>query len=64
MTSNPDWDEDPADWDEFCECGHDLSDQSSHYHCANCGEEGGMMGHIAPPTWDFTCQRVVGWWNA
>jgi hypothetical protein len=62
MTSNPDWPDEDDDYG-FCECGHDLSDRSSHYHCANCGEEGGSMGHIAPPDWAFTCQRVEGWWN-
>lgn len=57
MTSNPDW---PDDVYGFCECGHDLSDCSSHYHCANCGEEPG--GHYRVRG-GFTCSRVPGWWN-
>lgn len=41
-------------------CDHDRL--SSHYHCGNCGEVTGMMGHWAGgPNGAFTCTRVKGW---
>ncbi|MCW2904224.1 MAG: hypothetical protein JWO67_6489 [Streptosporangiaceae bacterium] len=43
----------------FCEdCGHDLSDRSSHYHCNFCGELCSMMGHWDERAGGFTCQKV------
>lgn len=56
------WDEDDFDEDDgygFCDiCGDDLSDGSSHYHCANCLELCSMMGHSDMETGDFTCEHV------
>jgi len=39
----------------YCEqCGEDVSG-SSHYHCANCGDVCGMMGHMTPAG-NFSCK--------
>lgn len=39
-------------------CGADES-HTSHYHCANCGEESGMYGHYRLDS--FTCEAKPGW---
>ena len=52
-------DEDPYG---YCEdCGYDLSDRSSHYHCGNCLEVASMMGHWSEERGGFTCARRVKW---
>lgn len=48
--------DDLCDEDEFCGiCEEDLSDYSSHYHCSNCEEVTGMLGHYNFTADAFTC---------
>ena len=51
---------DEDDWEDFDECdicGYDLSDRSSHYHCANCWEVASAVGHYRYESGRFSCER-------
>lgn len=42
---------------DYCDiCFDEIT--SSHYHCGNCGQESGMMGHYSGLKGEFTCKFV------